>query len=115
MAPTSAFGEVVRKPKRSASTSPSLTLRTDFHFGTHMPAKKFSGRSSLNANQMSPPSALLNSLNEENGTTQRFSTPSQRRQCGEAVLRIFVTPGSRFDAANSFRGVGMPQRVIVST
>jgi hypothetical protein len=37
-----------------------------------MPAKQAMGR------QMSPPSALLNSLNELNGTTQRFSTPSQR-------------------------------------
>ena len=28
------------------------------------------------------------------GTRQRFSTPSQRRQCGLCVLRMFVTPVS---------------------
>jgi hypothetical protein len=27
-------------------------------------------------------------------TTQRFAGPSQRRQCGEATLRMFVMPGS---------------------
>jgi hypothetical protein len=31
-----------------------------------------------------------------NGTTHRFSTPSQHRQCGDLVLRMFVTPGSDF-------------------
>jgi hypothetical protein len=29
-----------------------------------------------------------------NGMTHRLSTPSQRRLCGEATLRTFVTPGS---------------------
>ena len=38
MAPTSAFGSVVRKANRSASTSPSFTLRTDFHPPTQIPA-----------------------------------------------------------------------------
>ena len=28
------------------------------------------------------------------GTTQWHSTPSPRRQCGEATLRTFVNPGS---------------------
>jgi hypothetical protein len=43
-----------------------------------MRAKQASGRVSLNANQMSPPSAFLNSLNELNGTTQRCSESSLR-------------------------------------
>jgi hypothetical protein len=28
------------------------------------------------------------------GTTHRLSTPSHRRQCGEEMLRTFVTPES---------------------
>jgi hypothetical protein len=35
-----------------------------------MPAKQASGRVSSSANQMSPASALLNSLNELNGTAR---------------------------------------------
>ena len=46
------------------------------------------------ANQMSPPASRLNSLKLVNGTTQRLSGPSQRRQCVDAVLRIFVVPAS---------------------
>src|SRR5258705_10831610 len=46
-----------------------------------MPAKQARGRVSSSANQMSPPSALLNALNELNGTTQRFSGSSHRAQC----------------------------------
>jgi hypothetical protein len=43
------------------------------------------------------------------GTRQRFSGPSQRRQCGEAVLRMLVLmPGN-------CGGVGMPQRAIVNS
>ena len=61
MAPTSAFGSVVRNAKRSLVVSPSLTFRTDVQL-VQMPAKQASGRVSSSANQMSPPSALLNSL-----------------------------------------------------
>jgi hypothetical protein len=39
----SVFGSVVRKANRSVSISPSLSLRTDFHCGTQIPAKKASG------------------------------------------------------------------------
>lgn len=44
--------------------------------------------------EFSRPSALLNSLNDVNGTTQRLSMPRQRFQCFEDLFWIFVTPGS---------------------
>ena len=53
MAPTSAFGSVVRNAKMSLVVSPSLTLRTDVQL-VQMPAKQARGRVSSNANQMSP-------------------------------------------------------------
>src|SRR5205814_3830965 len=80
MAPTSTLGSVVRNAKMSLVVSPSFTFRTDVQL-VHMPAKQASGRVSSSANQISPPSALLNSLKELNGTTQRFSAPSHRVQC----------------------------------
>ena len=46
--------------------SPSLTFRTDVQL-VQMPAKQARGRVSSSANQISPPSALLNSLKELNG------------------------------------------------
>ena len=49
------------------------------------------------------------------GTTHRLSTPSQRRQCGDATLRMFVTPGSRLRPFTSSKGDGMPQRAITSS
>ena len=73
----------------SLVVSPSLTLRTDVQFA-QMPAKQASGRDLSSANQMSPPSALLNSLNELNGTTQRFSAPSHRVQCLLFTLWMLV-------------------------
>ena len=44
------------------------------------------------------------------GTRQRFSGFSQARQCGEEVLRIFVT--GKLPARG---GGGMPQRIMVSS
>jgi hypothetical protein len=43
-----------------------------------------------------------------NGTRQRFSGLRQPRQCGENVLRMFVTGGPPVRG-----GGGMPQRIIV--
>jgi hypothetical protein len=43
MAPTSAFGSVVRNAKMSLGVSPSLNFRTDVQFG-QMPAKQARGR-----------------------------------------------------------------------
>ena len=92
---TPAFGSLVRKANRSFVVSPSLTLRTDAQ-RVHKPAKNASGR--LSSRRTKPAAASRRqtsfSENDENGTTQRLSTPSQRRQCGEATLRMFVTPGS---------------------
>src|SRR6202042_3457310 len=93
MAPTSMFGSVVRNAKMSLEVSPSLTFRTDVQL-VQMPAKQARGRVSSRANQISPPSALLNSLKELNGTTQRFSTPSHRVQCLLFTLRMLVVPPS---------------------
>src|ERR1700722_13332969 len=98
MAPTSAFGLMVRKPKRSAVTSPSRTFLTDVQ-RVQMPAKQARGRVSSNANHTgarSPTPPGLGSEKLVNGTRHRLSTPSQRRQWEEPVLRILVTPGSVF-------------------
>src|SRR4030081_412994 len=81
----------------SLAVSPSLTFRTDVQL-VHMLAKQARGRVSSSANQMSPPSALLNSLNELNGTTQRFSAPNHRVQCFLFTLRMLVVPPSSFTA-----------------
>jgi len=49
------------------------------------------------------------------GTTQRFSIPSQRRQCGDLTLRTLVTPGSDFLPFSAKTGDGMPHRAIISS
>src|SRR3954467_10177090 len=107
MVPTSAFGSIVRKAKRSLIVSPSLTFRTDVQL-VQMPAKQARGRDSSRANQMSPPSPLLNSLNELNGTTQRFSAPSHRVQCLLFTLRMLVVPPSGSILSNSLKSTGLP-------
>src|SRR6185503_12048589 len=118
MAPTSLFGSVVRKANRSLVVSPSFTLRTDFHCGVHMPAKNDSGLSSLKANQTGGfvPSGRC-SFSEKllNGTTQRFSMPSQRRQWGDFKLRMLVTPGSLFLPWSANAGDGMPHLAEASS
>ena len=45
-----------------------------------------------------------------NGTKQRFSGLSQPRQCGDDVLRIFVTCGHI-----DFGGGGIPHHIMVSS
>src|ERR1700730_10812119 len=107
MAPTSAFGSVVRDANMSLVVSPSLTFRTDVQF-VQMPAKQARGRVSSSANQMSPPSALLNSLKEFIGTTQRFSTPSQRVQCLDFTLRMLVVPESGSIRSKSLKSTDLP-------
>jgi len=60
----------------------ALTLRTDVQ-RVHKPAKNKSGRLSSKANHTGgrePSGKCSFSENEENGTTQRLSTPSHRRQ-----------------------------------
>src|SRR5450432_4446314 len=87
--------------------SPSLTFRTDVQL-VQIPAKQARGRLSSSANQMSPPSALLNSLKELSGTRQRFSTPSQRVQCLLFTLRMLVEPPSGSIRSSSLKSTGLP-------
>src|SRR4030088_256477 len=107
MAWTSAFASVVRNEKMSLVVSPSLTFRTDVQL-VQMPAKQARGRVSSSANQMSPPSALLNSLKELSGTTQRFSGPSHLVQCLLFTLRMLVVPPSGSSRSSSLKSTGLP-------
>jgi hypothetical protein len=52
------------------------------------------------------------------GTTQRLSTPSQRRQWGEETLRtlrMLVTPESDFRPSRNLGGVGIPHLAEASS
>src|SRR5260221_14066735 len=100
-------GDRVRWGATSLVVSPSLTLRTDIQL-VQMPAKQARGRLSSRANQMSPPSALLNSLKELNGTTQRLSAPSHRVQCLLFTLRMLVVPPSGSIWSNCLKSTGLP-------
>src|SRR5665213_1420547 len=73
-----------------------------------MPANTASGLPSSSANQMSPPSALLNSLKEVKGTTQRCSTPSHRFQCLLDVFRMLVVPESGSIRNSSLKSYDLP-------
>jgi hypothetical protein len=48
------------------------------------------------------------------GTTQPFSIPSQRRQCGDVTLRTLVTPGSEFLPLSAKTGEGIPRAIVNS-
>jgi hypothetical protein len=51
-----------------------------------------------------------------NGMTRRLAAgPSHRRRWGEAVLRKFVTPGSRLRPFSAKTADGMPHRAIASS
>src|SRR5882757_1438882 len=91
----------------SLVVSPSLTFRTDVQL-VQMLAKQARGREASTANQMSPPSALLNSLKELNGSTQRFSAPSHRVQCLLFTFRMLVVPLSGSIRSNSLKSTGLP-------
>src|SRR5258705_5925946 len=97
----------------SLVVSPSFTFRTDVQL-VQMPAKQARGRVSSRANQMSPPSALLNSLKELSGTTQRFSAPSQRVQCLLFTLRMLVVPPSGSIRSNSLKSTGLPLALSIA-
>src|ERR1019366_4249310 len=69
--------------------SPSFTFRTEVQ-RVQMPAKKANGRVSSKANQTvgrEPSGSTSFSEKLAHGTMQRFSIPSQRRQCGDFVAR----------------------------
>src|ERR1700730_8710667 len=91
----------------SLVVSRSLAFRTEVQF-VQMPAKQARGRVSSSANQISPPSVLLNSLNELNGTTRRFSVPSHRVQCLLFTLRMLVVPPSGSILSNSLKSTVLP-------
>src|ERR1700738_1556727 len=91
----------------SLVVSPSLTFRTDVQL-VQMPAKQARGRVSSRANQISPPSALLNSLKLLNGTTQRFSGPNHRVQCLLFTLRMLVVPPSGSIRSSSLKSTCLP-------
>jgi hypothetical protein len=80
-----------------------------------MPANANSGRASSSANRTTSfffVSGLGSDAYSEKlfaGTRQRLSGFSQPRQCGDDVLRIFVT-----GAPPSFGGGGIPHRIMVS-
>lgn len=63
------------------------------------------GTALVDANQMSPPSALLNSLKELKGTTQRCSGPSHRVQCLLFTLRMLVVPESGSIRSSSLKSM----------
>jgi hypothetical protein len=73
-----------------------------------MLAKQAIGRVSSSANQTSPPSVLLNSLNELKGTTQRCSGPSHRVQCLLVTLRMLVVPESGSIRSSCLKSTGLP-------
>src|ERR1700692_3350388 len=113
MRATSAFGSVVRNAYKSLVVSPSLTFRTEVQL-VQMPAKQARGRVSSRANQMSPPSVLLNSLKLLNGTTQRCSGPNHLVQCLLFTLRILVVPPSGSIRSSSLKSTGLPLACIFS-
>ena len=76
-----------------------------------MPAKANNGLSSDMANQVGVLRGLVSSHSQklDTGTRQRQAGPSQRRQCGLFVLRMFVTVWPP-----NAGGPGMPQHIMVS-
>src|SRR5580693_1036715 len=117
IAATSLFGSVVRNAKISFVVSPSFTFRTEVQ-RVQMPAKKANGRVSSKANQTGgrePSGSTSFSEKLVQGTMQRFSIPSQRRQWGDLTLRTLVTPGSDILPFSSKTGEGIPHRAIISS
>ena len=81
-----------------------------------MPAKANSGRLSSIANHVQTflpvagSAASVGSQKLVTGTRQRNSGFIHARQCGELVLRMFVTPRSIAPGLRNAGGVGMPHR-----
>src|ERR1700716_864720 len=73
-----------------------------------MPGKHARGQVSSGINQMWPPSALLNPLNELNGTTQRCSGPSHLVQCLDLTLRMLVVPPSGSMRSSFLKSTDLP-------
>src|SRR6516162_8943162 len=83
-------------------------------YTVQMPAKENSGRSSLSANQTTSfffvTGFMFGAYSAKlfAGTRHLFSGLSHIRQCGDEVLRMFVTGGPPVRS-----GGGMPHRIIV--
>jgi hypothetical protein len=70
-----------------------LTFQTDVQ-RVHSPAKNANERLSSKVNQtgdLEPSGRTSFSEKDEKGTTQRLSTPSHLRQCGDETLRMLVS------------------------
>ncbi len=104
---TSEFGPVVRNGNRSLVVSPSFTFRTDVQ-PVQMPAKQARGRVWSSANQMSPSSALLDSLKELHGTTQRFSVRAIEPRACYRRFGCSLFPPSGSILSSSLKSMGLP-------
>ena len=101
---------------RSARTGSRLAGRPTYAQAGRLAHLNFHGPIAANHTGGREPSGKISfSENDVNGTTHRLSTPSQRRQWGEATLRTFVTPGSELRPSSANAGNGMPQRAIESS
>src|SRR5690242_5765791 len=94
IAPTTSFALIVRKPKSvcSPATGFALVPRTPVQ-DVHRPAKNASGRFCANANQVGVFFGFVSAYSQKlvHGTRQRLEGPSQGRQWGLLLLRMFVT------------------------
>lgn len=97
---TSAFGSVVRNAKRSLVVSPSFTFRTTSNWARCRRSRRGDGFHRVRTG--------YHSLNELNGTTQRFSGPSHLFQCLLFTLRMFVVPPSGSIRSSSLKSTGLP-------
>ena len=103
------FGSVVSNAKMSTSVCFAFLHYPDGVQRVQMPAKKANGRvvegepNRRTGAVRQPPSFSAKLVQ---GTTQRFSIPSQRRQFGDVTLRTLVTPGSEFLPLSAKTGEG---------
>jgi hypothetical protein len=106
------FASVVKKPNNWCSPTIGFAFvpRTPRH-DVQIPAKAKSGRLSSSPNQIGVFFGFASAFSQNalTGTRQRFNEPSQRRQWGLDVLRIFV-----IGALPNCGGPGMSQRIISS-
>jgi hypothetical protein len=125
IAPTSAFGLIVRNARMSFVVSPSRTFRTDVQrvqmlaravaqrgedLGEGCTNGALSGeRTAANHTGARPPNVpLSDSAKLLKGTDIGIHPPGQPRQCDDVAFRTLVTPGSDFFPTRNFGGVGIP-------
>jgi hypothetical protein len=117
--PIGRYGGILAKIRADdLGAVPMVAVGSDLTLFVQMLAKKANGLSSASANHTGsglPAGPGAFSLNDVNGTRQRQAGPSQRRQCGLAVLRTLVTPLSTFLPCKAKAGDGMPQRAFANS